>query len=1009
MSCAMHSPCISQSPQINILEEIAAKTRQRIAKERQEVSDSELEQQAYEIAQKELAQEGAFIFPFEKALAKPNVSFICEVKKASPSKGIIAQEFDYLEIAQSYEKAGADAISCLTEPYYFLGSNEYLKEIAKTVSIPLLRKDFTVDARMIYEAKVLGASAVLLICALLNDEELKCFLTLSHNLGLSALVEAHDASEIKRALAAGARIIGVNNRNLVNFEVDTKNSMRLRKYAGNNVLFVSESGIKTRSDVTQLETLGVDALLVGEALMKSARKDEKLADLRGRETLPKTEPHSKTAPLPKARLSDKCTNAAPCSDNETGSNSFNSCAREAFCASPRTNDFVFSNRFDPQAIMQRRKKLRALFKDATLQAKVVTSTTDSNQSKGIHNISYLKACGMTRAEDIDAVNENHPDFCGFVIECPRSKRSVSEQQQKALVERLDPDIFAVGVFVDAPLELIERLAKEGSIDAAQLHGNESEAYLDALRSRCDLPLIKAFQLKTNANASSAVCTSDASDATTIKKVLSDAYASSADMILVDSGAGSGIPFRWSALANFNRPYFLAGGLTPETIPEAFAQLHPWGIDMSSGLETDGLKDKTKIAAAVLAIKNSQQLPSTKGEPLMTNGRFGIHGGQYIPETLMNAIIELDEAYTHFKDDPAFKAELQQLLNDYAGRPSRLYFAQRMTKDLGGAKIYLKREDLNHTGAHKINNVLGQALLAKKMGKTRLIAETGAGQHGVATATAAALLDMECVVYMGREDTERQALNVYKMRLLGAEVRPVDSGTGTLKDAVSETFREWTSRIDDTHYCLGSCMGPHPFPTIVRDFQAVISAEIKDQMKELEGKLPDVVMACVGGGSNAIGSFYHFIQHPEVRLIGCEAAGRGVDTFETAATIATGKLGIFHGMKSYFCQDEQGQIAPVYSISAGLDYPGIGPEHAALHDAGRAEYVAITDEEAVDAFEYLSRLEGIIPAIESAHAVAYARKLAPTMSPDQSIVITLSGRGDKDCAAIARYRGENLYE
>lgn len=394
---------------------------------------------------------------------------------------------------------------------------------------------------------------------------------------------------------------------------------------------------------------------------------------------------------------------------------------------------------------------------------------------------------------------------------------------------------------------------------------------------------------------------------------------------------------------------------------------------------------------------------------MTTGRFGIHGGQYIPETLMNAIIELDEAYNHYKNDPEFKQELQQLLNDYAGRPSRLYFAKRMTQDLGGAKIYLKREDLNHTGAHKINNVLGQALLAKKMGKTRLIAETGAGQHGVASATAAALLNMESVVFMGREDTERQALNVYKMRLLGAEVRAVDTGTGTLKDAVSETFREWTNRIADTHYCLGSCMGPHPFPTMVRDFQAVISAEIKDQMLELEGKLPDVVMACVGGGSNAIGSFYHFINHPEVRLIGCEAAGRGIDTFETAATIATGKLGIFHGMKSYFCQDEFGQIAPVYSISAGLDYPGIGPEHAALHDSGRAEYVAITDDEAVDAFEYLSRMEGIIPAIESAHAVAYARKLAPTLSPDQTIVITLSGRGDKDCAAIARYRGEDLHE
>lgn len=392
-----------------------------------------------------------------------------------------------------------------------------------------------------------------------------------------------------------------------------------------------------------------------------------------------------------------------------------------------------------------------------------------------------------------------------------------------------------------------------------------------------------------------------------------------------------------------------------------------------------------------------------------NGRFGIHGGQYIPETLMNAVIELEEAYNHFKNDPTFQKELKELFHDYANRPSRLYYAEKLTKKLGGAKIYLKREDLNHTGAHKINNVLGQALLAKKMGKTRLIAETGAGQHGVATATAAALLDMECVVYMGKEDTIRQALNVYKMRLLGAEVVPVTSGTATLKDAVSEAMREWTSRIEDTHYCLGSVMGPHPFPVIVRDFQAVISQEIKEQILEKEGRLPDIVMACVGGGSNAIGAFYHFIEHPEVRLIGCEAAGRGIDTLDTAATIATGKLGIFHGMKSYFCQDEYGQIAPVYSISAGLDYPGIGPEHANLHDQKRAEYVAITDEEAVNAFELLSKTEGIIPAIESAHAVAHAIKIAPTLDKDKIIVVNLSGRGDKDCAAIARYRGEDIHD
>lgn len=394
---------------------------------------------------------------------------------------------------------------------------------------------------------------------------------------------------------------------------------------------------------------------------------------------------------------------------------------------------------------------------------------------------------------------------------------------------------------------------------------------------------------------------------------------------------------------------------------------------------------------------------------MRNGRFGVHGGQYIPETLMNAVIELTQAYDHYKNDPDFNRELTDLLNNYANRPSRLYYAAHMTKDLGGAKIYLKREDLNHTGAHKINNVLGQTLLAQKMGKTRVIAETGAGQHGVATATAAALMGLQCEVFMGREDTERQALNVYRMKLLGAKVHPVDSGTATLKDAVSETMREWTSRIEDTHYVLGSCMGPHPFPTIVRDFQAVISKEIKEQILEKEGRLPDAVLACVGGGSNAIGAFYHFIENQGVRLIGCEAAGRGVNTAETAATIATGRLGIFHGMKSYFCQDEYGQIAPVYSISAGLDYPGIGPEHAHLHDIGRAEYVPVTDDEAVNAFEYLSRTEGIIPAIESAHAVAHAMKIAPQMGKEQIIVINISGRGDKDCAAIARYKGEDIHE
>ncbi|MCH3949464.1 MAG: tryptophan synthase subunit beta [Acidaminococcus sp.] len=394
---------------------------------------------------------------------------------------------------------------------------------------------------------------------------------------------------------------------------------------------------------------------------------------------------------------------------------------------------------------------------------------------------------------------------------------------------------------------------------------------------------------------------------------------------------------------------------------------------------------------------------------MSNGRYGKHGGQYVPETLMNAVLELSEAYEHYKKDPEFLKELQTLYHDYANRPSLLYYAERMTKDLGGAKIYLKREDLNHTGAHKINNALGQCLLAKKMGKKRIIAETGAGQHGVATATVAALLGMECVVYMGKMDTERQALNVFRMKLLGADVVPVETGTMSLKDAVNEALREWSRRCEDTAYCIGSVMGPHPYPMMVRDFQKVIGEEVRQQMMEKEGRLPDIVMACVGGGSNAMGIFYDFIPDKNVQLIGVEAAGRGIDTAETAATIACGKPGIFHGMESYFLQDNDGQIAPVYSISAGLDYPGIGPEHAYLYDTGRAQYVPITDDESVQAFEYLSRTEGIIPAVESAHAVAYAMKLAPTLPKDKIIVVNLSGRGDKDVAAIARYKGVDLHD
>ena len=597
----------------------------------------------------------------------------------------------------------------------------------------------------------------------------------------------------------------------------------------------------------------------------------------------------------------------------------------------------------------------------------------------------IKLCGLKRQWDIEYVNDLQPEYIGFVF-AKNSKRYISPENAKNLKNNLDNNIIAVGVFVNEEIDTIIELIKNNVIDVVQLHGDEDDNYINTLRKFIDCKIIKAFKIKS-------------------KEDILKANISSADYILLDSGAGSGKTFDWSIINELKREYFLAGGLTAENVGEAVSKLKPFAVDASSSLETNGFKDKEKMTAFVNAVRERKDWYTMTER----KGRFGVHGGQYIPETLMNAVLELEKAYNYYKDDVDFNRELKELFNEYANRPSRLYYAEKLTKTLGGAKIYLKREDLNHTGSHKINNVLGQALLAKKMGKTRLIAETGAGQHGVATATAAALLNMECVVFMGEEDTKRQALNVYRMKLLGADVIPVTSGTATLKDAVSEAMREWTSRIDDTHYCLGSVMGPHPFPTIVRDFQSVISKEIKEQIIEKENRLPDAVIACVGGGSNAIGSFYHFIDDKEVRLIGCEAAGRGIDTFETAATINTGRLGIFHGMKSYFCQDKYGQIAPVYSISAGLDYPGIGPEHAHLHDIGRAEYVPITDDEAVEAFEFLSKTEGIIPAIESAHAVAYGMKIAPTMDKDNIIVITISGRGDKDCAAIARYRGEDIYE
>ena len=626
----------------------------------------------------------------------------------------------------------------------------------------------------------------------------------------------------------------------------------------------------------------------------------------------------------------------------------------------------------------------------------------------------IKLCGMQRAQDIEAANKMLPDYIGMILS-DGYRRTITPDTAITLLGMLDRRIKSVGVFVDDDVDYIVKYVTDiqdkccRHPDVIQLHGHEDAQYISALREAFrlnglnDISIWKAARVRNSDD-------------------IITAFALQADCLVLDSyvagaAGGTGVKADWELIrrtvgrcieSSAKTAFFLAGGINCDNLAEALS-VSP-NVDLSGGIETDGFKDADKIAAVMRIYKTN--LRCAKGGAGMEinmnkKGRFGDFGGQYVPETVMNAVSELEEAYRRYKDDPEFNRELQALYHDYANRPSLLYYADKMTKDLGGAKIYIKREDLNHTGAHKINNVLGQILLAKRMGKKRIIAETGAGQHGVATATVCALFGLECCVYMGIEDTQRQSLNVYRMELLGAKVVPVHSGTGTLKDAINEAMRDWCTNIETTFYCIGSVMGPHPYPEMVRDFQKVISAEIKTQLQEKEGCLPDCVVACVGGGSNAMGAFYNFIPDTSVRLVGAEAAGRGADTPMNAATLTNGSTGIFHGMKSIFLQDKYGQIAPVYSISAGLDYPGIGPEHANLWKTGRADYVAITDEEAVCAFEYLSRMEGIIPAIESTHAVAAAIKIAPTMSPDQIMVINLSGRGDKDVYSVARYRGHDI--
>ena|GEM_PF-96 len=890
---------------MTILDILAADARARVDADSASVSLAQMRAQARDLPT-------LIGHPFERAVGAPGLSFICEVKKASPSRGVISSDYPYLDIAVDYEVGGAAAISVLTEPGHFLGSDSHLRAIADRVTVPVLRKDFTVDEYQIYQARTLGASAVLLICSLLSDTQLSEYMELAQSLGMCVLTETHDEADIERALTAGARIIGVNTRNLHDFSVDPTTGTSMRHLVPADRLFVWESGVRSHEDIADVVRAGADAVLMGEALMKVPNRAALLQKLR------RTARH--------VQIEDRHTSS---------------------------------------------------------------DAPDVPPVRGTRGPG-VKICGITRHEDAEALNQSLPQYAGFVFH-PASRRHVDLETALDLRSLLDPRILTVGVFQDAPVADVVEAVEASAVSMAQLHGAADGEYVLALRAAAPhTPIIKAVA---------------ALDAGSIV----DAAGVGADYLLVDSASpGSGEGFDWAWLEEARLltdlpPIFLAGGLTPDTVGEA-CRLGVHAVDVSSGVESDGLKDPAKIAAFIAAARGE-----TRQERKPSPGRFGVHGGQYVPETLMHAVHALDEAYTHYKDDPDFRADLDTLLREYAGRPSLLSLAANMTADLGGAKVYLKREDLNHTGSHKINNVLGQCLLALRMGKTRVIAETGAGQHGVATATAAALLGLQCEIFMGLEDTRRQALNVYRMELLGATVHPVTSGTQTLKDAVNETMREWTTRPDDTHYVLGSVMGPHPFPTMVRDFQCVIGREARAQILAAEGKLPAAVVACVGGGSNAIGIFHPFLADESVALIGCEAAGLGADTPRTAATLTTGSLGIFHGMKSYFCQDEVGQIAPVYSISAGLDYPGVGPEHAWLHDTGRATYVPVTDAEAVDAFEYLARTEGIICAIESAHALAHARRIVPAMSPDDSVIVCLSGRGDKDVAAIAAYRGRQVEE
>lgn len=599
-------------------------------------------------------------------------------------------------------------------------------------------------------------------------------------------------------------------------------------------------------------------------------------------------------------------------------------------------------------------------------------------------MTQLKFCGTRSREDYLKVRESKADYIGFIF--AESKRKVTpgevaEWQENAAKNEKK----LVGVFVNEEIETVLQTAAEAGLDVLQLHGTESPDYIRKLKKQFHGSIFKTIH-------------HDKTGAAKMKDYQSLVQAFVIDTKTPEGWGGTGKKFDWDAIPLYEAeagrqkvPCFIAGGVTTENIATLLTH-DPSGVDISSGIETNEGKDERKIYIMSKTVKNNYQAPDELG-------RYGLFGGKYVPETLMYALEELETAYKEAKDDPSFHEDLWKEMKEYSGRPTALTYAERLTEHYGGAHIYLKREDLNHTGAHKINNALAQALLAIRMGKKQIIAETGAGQHGVASATVAARFGLSCKVFMGTEDIKRQELNVFRMRLLGAEVIEVTSGGKTLKDATNEAIRHWVANVDDTFYLIGSAVGPHPYPMLVRDFQSVIGTESKRQMTERIGRLPDHVVACVGGGSNAIGMFYPFINDENVLLTGVEAAGMGIHTTEHAATLSKGRKGVLHGSLSYLLQDENGNITEPYSISAGLDYPGIGPEHAHLRDINRVRYEPATDAEAMKALKDLCELEGILPAIETAHALAFVEKEAPKMGKDEVILVCLSGRGDKDVNAI----------